>query len=60
VTPQSAQRRHLPTSPLDQVRRKFRATLGSRTEPFLSFAEHRIRGAVLDELRRGAARVRGG
>jgi len=24
-----------------------------RTEPFLSFAEHRIRGAVLDELRRG-------
>jgi len=25
----------------------------SRTEPFLSFAEHRIRGAVLDELRRG-------
>jgi RNA polymerase sigma factor for flagellar operon FliA len=26
---------------------------GTRTEPFLSFAEHRIRGAVLDELRRG-------
>ena len=26
---------------------------GSRQEPFLSFAEHRIRGAVLDELRRG-------
>ena len=25
----------------------------SRTEPFLSFAEQRIRGAVLDELRRG-------
>jgi len=25
----------------------------SRAEPFLSFAEHRIRGAVLDELRRG-------
>ena len=25
----------------------------TRTEPFLSFAEHRIRGAVLDELRRG-------
>lgn len=25
----------------------------SRQEPFLSFAEHRIRGAVLDELRRG-------
>lgn len=25
----------------------------SRIEPFLSFAEHRIRGAVLDELRRG-------
>lgn len=25
----------------------------SRKEPFLSFAEHRIRGAVLDELRRG-------
>jgi RNA polymerase sigma factor for flagellar operon FliA len=25
----------------------------SRNEPFLSFAEHRIRGAVLDELRRG-------
>jgi RNA polymerase sigma factor for flagellar operon FliA len=25
----------------------------SRTEPFLSFAEHRIRGAVLDELSRG-------
>jgi len=25
----------------------------SRREPFLSFAEHRIRGAVLDELRRG-------
>ena len=25
----------------------------SRTEPFLSFAEHRIRGAILDELRRG-------
>src|SRR5689334_5773397 len=24
-----------------------------RQEPFLSFAEHRIRGAVLDELRRG-------
>lgn len=26
---------------------------GTRKEPFLSFAEHRIRGAVLDELRRG-------
>jgi RNA polymerase sigma factor for flagellar operon FliA len=26
---------------------------GSRQEPFMSFAEHRIRGAVLDELRRG-------
>jgi RNA polymerase sigma factor for flagellar operon FliA len=26
---------------------------GSRREPFMSFAEHRIRGAVLDELRRG-------
>lgn len=26
---------------------------GSREEPFVSFAEHRIRGAVLDELRRG-------
>jgi RNA polymerase sigma factor for flagellar operon FliA len=26
---------------------------GSRREPFLAFAEHRIRGAVLDELRRG-------
>jgi len=25
----------------------------SRKEPFLSFAEHRIRGAILDELRRG-------
>src|SRR5215468_8765266 len=25
----------------------------SRTEPFLSFAEHRIRGAILGELRRG-------
>ena len=25
----------------------------SRNEPFVSFAEHRIRGAVLDELRRG-------
>ena len=25
----------------------------TRSEPFLSFAEHRIRGAVLDELRRG-------
>jgi RNA polymerase sigma factor for flagellar operon FliA len=25
----------------------------TREEPFLSFAEHRIRGAVLDELRRG-------
>jgi RNA polymerase sigma factor for flagellar operon FliA len=25
----------------------------TRQEPFLSFAEHRIRGAVLDELRRG-------
>jgi RNA polymerase sigma factor for flagellar operon FliA len=25
----------------------------SRTEPFLAFAEHRIRGAMLDELRRG-------
>ena len=25
----------------------------SRKEPFLAFAEHRIRGAVLDELRRG-------
>jgi RNA polymerase sigma factor for flagellar operon FliA len=25
----------------------------SREEPFLAFAEHRIRGAVLDELRRG-------
>ncbi|MDB4954478.1 MAG: fliA [Myxococcales bacterium] len=25
----------------------------SRLEPFLSYAEHRIRGAVLDELRRG-------
>src|SRR5664279_5944338 len=24
-----------------------------RQEPFLSFAEHRIRGAILDELRRG-------
>ncbi len=26
---------------------------GARDEPFVSFAEHRIRGAVLDELRRG-------
>jgi RNA polymerase sigma factor for flagellar operon FliA len=26
---------------------------GSRQGPFLAFAEHRIRGAVLDELRRG-------
>jgi RNA polymerase sigma factor FliA len=26
---------------------------GTREEPFVSFAEHRIRGAVLDELRRG-------
>ena len=26
---------------------------GSRNEPFIAFAEHRIRGAVLDELRRG-------
>lgn len=26
---------------------------GTRKEPFLSFAEHRIRGAILDELRRG-------
>ena len=26
---------------------------GAREEPFLAFAEHRIRGAVLDELRRG-------
>ena len=26
---------------------------GSRQEPFIAFAEHRIRGAVLDELRRG-------
>jgi RNA polymerase sigma factor FliA len=26
---------------------------GTRAEPFLAFAEHRIRGAVLDELRRG-------
>jgi RNA polymerase sigma factor for flagellar operon FliA len=26
---------------------------GSRAEPFLAFAEHRIRGALLDELRRG-------
>jgi RNA polymerase sigma factor for flagellar operon FliA len=25
----------------------------TRQEPFLSFAEHRIRGAILDELRRG-------
>lgn len=25
----------------------------NRAEPFLAFAEHRIRGAVLDELRRG-------
>src|SRR3569833_951041 len=25
----------------------------SRQEPFLAFAEHRLRGAVLDELRRG-------
>ena len=25
----------------------------TRQEPFLAFAEHRIRGAVLDELRRG-------
>ncbi len=25
----------------------------SRKEPFLSFAEHRIRGAIMDELRRG-------
>src|SRR6185503_14877393 len=25
----------------------------SRQEPFLAFAEHRIRGAILDELRRG-------
>lgn len=25
----------------------------SREEPFITFAEHRIRGAVLDELRRG-------
>src|SRR3569623_2961240 len=25
----------------------------SRQEPFLAFAEHRTRGAVLDELRRG-------
>lgn len=26
---------------------------GTREEPFVSFAEHRIRGAILDELRRG-------
>jgi RNA polymerase sigma factor FliA len=26
---------------------------GTRAEPFVSFAEHRIRGAILDELRRG-------
>jgi len=26
---------------------------GSRQEPFIAFAEHRIRGAILDELRRG-------
>ncbi len=26
---------------------------GSREEPFIAFAEHRIRGAILDELRRG-------
>ncbi len=26
---------------------------GTRQEPFISFAEHRIRGAILDELRRG-------
>jgi RNA polymerase sigma factor for flagellar operon FliA len=26
---------------------------GSRQEPFISFAEHRVRGAILDELRRG-------
>jgi RNA polymerase sigma factor for flagellar operon FliA len=26
---------------------------GTRQEPFIAFAEHRIRGAVLDELRRG-------
>ena len=26
---------------------------GNREEPFISFAEHRIRGAILDELRRG-------
>jgi len=25
----------------------------SRQEPFIAFAEHRIRGAILDELRRG-------
>src|SRR4051794_32880908 len=25
----------------------------TRAEPFITFAEHRIRGAVLDELRRG-------
>src|SRR6476661_9193623 len=25
----------------------------TREEPFIAFAEHRIRGAVLDELRRG-------
>src|SRR5512134_3921360 len=25
----------------------------TRQEPFISFAEHRIRGAILDELRRG-------
>ena len=26
---------------------------GTRQEPFVAFAEHRIRGAILDELRRG-------
>jgi RNA polymerase sigma factor for flagellar operon FliA len=26
---------------------------GTRQEPFIAFAEHRIRGAILDELRRG-------
>jgi RNA polymerase sigma factor for flagellar operon FliA len=30
----------------------------SRQEPFISFAEHRIRGAILDELRRGDIKPR--
>src|SRR5689334_11936213 len=31
---------------------------GSRGEPFVAFAEKRIRGAVLDELRRGDVMTR--